>query len=86
LRKILANRKIQNYEIEITETQIKVVITAEEHQSLTAVLNDINFPYLISIQSLEEKIFLHVQEREMTALLNRDAAHNAEDEDLHPKV
>jgi ABC-type multidrug transport system ATPase subunit len=86
LRQILTNREIQNPEIEITETQARVVIPAEEHQTLTAVLNDINFPYLMSIQSLEEKIFSHIQEREMTALLNREAAHNTEDEDLHPTV
>jgi ABC-type multidrug transport system ATPase subunit len=86
LRRILTNREIQNPEIEITEKQARVVIPAEEHQTLTAVLNDINFPYLMSIQSLEEKIFSHIQEREMTALLNRDAAHNTEDEDLHSTV
>jgi ABC-type multidrug transport system ATPase subunit len=86
LRANLATHNIQNPVIEITETQIKVVIPAEEHQVLTAVLNDINFPYLMSIQSLEEKIFSHIQEREMAALLNQDATHNTEDEDPHPGV
>jgi ABC-type multidrug transport system ATPase subunit len=86
LREILTIHRIHNPEIEITETQAKVVIPADQHQGLAAVLNDIKFPYLMSIQSLEEKIFSHIQEREMVALLNRDSIHSIEDEDLHPAV
>jgi hypothetical protein len=65
--------------IEITETQARVVIPAGEHHALTGILRDINFNYLMLIQSLEDKIFSHIQAHEMAAVLNRDAAHDAID-------
>jgi ABC-type multidrug transport system ATPase subunit/multisubunit Na+/H+ antiporter MnhF subunit len=82
LRGVLAMHRIDNPEIDITETQAKVVIPAGEHRALTGILTDINFNYLMSIQSLEDKIFSQIQAHEMAALHDRDAARNAED--LHP--
>jgi ABC-2 type transport system ATP-binding protein len=82
LRRVLSMHGIDGSEIEITETQAKVVIPAGEHHALAGILTDANFNYLLSIQSLEDKIFSHIQAHEMAALLNRDAARNADE--LHP--
>jgi ATP-binding cassette subfamily A (ABC1) protein 5 len=86
LTRIMATYGIERPQIEVVDEQARVVIPAEEIHVLTGILKDINFHYLMSIQSLEEKIFAHVHEHEMATLLNRDNDLNAEDEDMHPGV
>jgi ABC-type multidrug transport system ATPase subunit len=86
LTRIMVTYGIERPEIEVVDEQAKVVIPAEESHALMGILKDINFHYLMSIQSLEEKIFAHVQEHEMAYLLNKDHDMNDQDEDLHPRV
>jgi ABC-type multidrug transport system ATPase subunit len=86
LEHILETHGIMNHGIEVREAKAKVVIPPDQQRSLAQVLGDINFNYLMSIQSLEDKIFSHIQEKEMAVLLQRDANHDADDDDLHPNV
>jgi hypothetical protein len=51
--------------IEVAEGKATVRISAEEHALLGRVLTAIDFPYLMAIQNLEERIFSHIQEQEM---------------------
>jgi ABC-type multidrug transport system ATPase subunit len=73
-------------EVERTEQGVRIVIPADEHQSLSRVLHQINFHYLMSIQSLEEKIFSHIQETEFEGFLRRNGEIDAMDTERHPLV
>jgi ABC-type multidrug transport system ATPase subunit len=83
-------RIVREMGLEVTaehgEQGIKIVIPAEEHQCLSRLLREITFPYLMSIQSLEEKIFSHIQETEMAQLHRRDTEIDRGDMDMHPAV
>jgi ABC-type multidrug transport system ATPase subunit len=86
LNAILKRHNVGDCQVEIQEGQARVVISAEEHGLLGKILKDMTFKYLMSIQNLEEKVFSHIQEEEMSVLRQRDSAINAEDEDHHPRV
>jgi ABC-type multidrug transport system ATPase subunit len=86
LNAILRKYNVDDCPVEIEEGRAKVVISAEEHGLLGKILKDITFKYLMSIQNLEEKVFSHIQEQEMSVLRQRDSVINAEDEDHHPRV
>ena len=49
---------------EIKEDRVKFILPMDDSLHLSDVLQKINFPYLLNVQSLEEKIFEHVQEVE----------------------
>jgi len=86
LRQILESHGIANPEIEVTEARAKVVIPSDQQHELAEMLRGISFSYLMSIQSLEDKIFSHIQETEMAQVLRRSAHHEVEHEELHPGV
>jgi hypothetical protein len=73
-------------ELERTEQGVKMVIPAEDHHSLSTILAEMHFNYLMSIQSLEEKIFSHIQDTEMAVIHKRDNEINSTDDDVHPRV
>jgi hypothetical protein len=59
------------------------VIPSDQQHELVEMLRDISFSYLMSIQSLEDKIFSHIHETEMAQVLRRSAHHDVEHEELH---
>jgi ABC-2 type transport system ATP-binding protein len=63
LREILGQYE-PGCELETMEGRVRVVVSADNVEGLIKVLHEIDFKYLMSIQSLEEKLFSHVQERE----------------------
>jgi ABC-type multidrug transport system ATPase subunit len=86
LRRVLVHHGLGEDVVEIAEGRARAVISAEEHGVLGGVLKDLSFKYLMSIQNLEEKVFSHIQEAEMSILTRRDSLVNADDEDQHPRV
>jgi ABC-type multidrug transport system ATPase subunit len=83
---ILRQHGLDGSSIEVNEGRATTVISAEEHGLLGGILKDMNFKYLMSIQNLEEKVFSHIQEQELSVLHRRDSTINADDEDHHPRV
>jgi ABC-type multidrug transport system ATPase subunit len=86
LRAVLIRGGMPDPVVDVTEGKATVVIGAEEHALLGRILSAIDFPYLMAIQNLEERIFSHIQEQEMQQLRRRMTAQDAEDEDLHQRV
>ena len=77
LQKVLTTHKFTE-DVEVSDRNASVVLPADT-PNMSAILRDIDFNYLLTIQSLEEKIFSRIQAKEMQELLkkNRD-----EDSDL----
>ena len=77
LQKVLTTHNFTE-DVEISDRNASVVLPADT-PNMSAILRDIDFNYLLTIQSLEEKIFSRIQAKEMQELLkkNRD-----EDSDL----
>ena len=67
--------------VEVSEQRASVVLPAEATH-ISNVLKELDFEYLMSIQSLEEKIFSHIQEHELQVLLNRNKEHDSSHERL----
>jgi ABC-type multidrug transport system ATPase subunit len=86
LRAVIQQHGLDAASIENADGRAQIVISAEEHGVLGTLLKDLTFPYLMSIQNLEEKVFSHIQEQEMSQLRRRDAAIVEDDEDVHPRV
>jgi ABC-type multidrug transport system ATPase subunit len=72
LRSIMASHSV-SCDCEVSEGRVRAIISSDEVRTLAAVLRDIDFKYLMSIQNLEEKIFSQIQEHEMDILRRRSA-------------
>jgi ABC-type multidrug transport system ATPase subunit len=86
LKAVVKLHGLDSEAVELAEGRAQIVISAEEHGVLGGLLKDITFGYLMSIQNLEEKVFSHIQEQEMSLLHKHESALAADEEDLHPRV
>jgi ABC-type multidrug transport system ATPase subunit len=86
LRAAVASGGMPDPAVDVTGGKATVVISAEEHALLGRVRTAIDFPYFMAMQTLEERIFSHIQKQGIQQLRRRMTAQEAEDEDLHPKV
>lgn len=71
LEYVLAKHDFTESQVELTERNASVVLPADT-PNMSAILRDIDFNYLLTIQSLEEKIFSRIQASEMEKLLKKD--------------
>ena len=78
LREVLAKHSLE-YDVEVSDQRATVVLPSDAPH-ISSILKDLDFHYLMSIQSLEEKIFSHIQEHEMEVLRNRNKALEDSDE------
>jgi ABC-type multidrug transport system ATPase subunit len=85
LRAVVQRHGLDAASFEIADGRARVVISAEENGALGSLLKDITFSYLMSIQNLEEKVFSHIQEQEMSRLHRQGSDKLADDEDVHPR-
>ena len=71
LEAVLAKHEFTESQVELTERNASVVLPADT-PNMSSILRDIDFNYLLTIQSLEEKIFSRIQASEMERLLKKD--------------
>lgn len=84
-----------NNSVSVDEGKAKLKISADESVALSHILKNINFKYILSIQSLEETVFNHIQKHELEQLHRSNDGENEGDNSIsesgllsynHPKV
>lgn len=65
LKNIMKAHELSDIEVTTNEGRGFTVLPSDDLQAITNILNEIKFPFLLSIQSLEQKIFDDIQSHEL---------------------